>query len=396
MKLKLRDGIYYAVFEDLAGNRRRLSTGTKDIEAARIKGRDLMRQVMLAVETPAAPATVTAKALTLTDSLESCLRLRWSKQKSGTERRYTVRALQRTIGYWPLHSITYKKLQDHCEYLLGEEVEDAPATVNRKMSAIGTALRESAKREEIPAAPSIPHYAENNIRERYLTRAEESTIHGWLSRQAVPDPDYAYMRDLFVVLLDGGFRCTEALEIEAQRFDGCRVTMVHGSGADEMGTTKNGRGRVVPLTDRARAALARMLASEFHGKVDSDWVGRRWRTCMANVGIEGVTVHTLRHTCASRLIQGKVDIYLVSKWLGHSSLEITKRYAHLAVDSLDVGAAALAKFGAVADTVKSAGRVPDTVLAALGTLSEDKLLSLLAMIGAKGETRTRTGYPTRS
>jgi len=139
-----------------------------------------------------------------------------------------------------------------------------------------------------------------------------------------------------------------------------------------------------------------MLASEFHGKIDSDWAGRRWRTCMSHVKLDDVTLHTLRHTCASRLIQGGVDIYLVSKWLGHSSLEITKRYAHLAVDSLDVGAAALAKFGAVSDTVKTLARVPNSVVAALGTLSEDKLLELLVIIGAKGETRTRTGFPTRS
>lgn len=328
MKLKLRDGVYQVEFEDFTGKRRRLSTGEKDKAVAQIKGLDIMRQAMLDDAAPATRASVSDRTPTLTYALEECLRLRWANQRSGGERKYMVRALQRDIGHWPIHTITYAKLEDYCVLRLGEEHEDSPATVNRKMSAIGTALRQDAKRTGV-AVPSMPHYSEDNIRERYLTDAEETTILGWLAKRGVPDADYAYMHALAIVLLDGGFRCTEGLEADRSKFNGTHLWLRHG------GDTKNNKGRVIPLTLRARAALEQMFASEFHGKVDSDWVGRRWRTCMSNVKITGVTVHTLRHTCASRLIQRGVDIYLVSKWLGHSSVEVTKRYAHLNTDSLD-------------------------------------------------------------
>jgi len=42
----------------------------------------------------------------------------------------------------------------------------------------------------------------------------------------------------------------------------------------------------------------------------------------------------LRHTCASRLVNKGVDLYVVKEYLGHSSIQVTERYAHLSPDKL--------------------------------------------------------------
>src|SRR5206468_11528900 len=60
-------------------------------------------------------------------------------------------------------------------------------------------------------------------------------------------------------------------------------------------------------------------------------------------GIEKkVTAHTLRHTAASWLRQATGDARLVAEYLGHADLTTVSRYAHVAVDELHAGAAALA------------------------------------------------------
>ena len=54
----------------------------------------------------------------------------------------------------------------------------------------------------------------------------------------------------------------------------------------------------------------------------------------AAVGINEVRIHDLRHTDARLLIQNGVSLYEVQKLLGHSSPNLTQRYAHLNPNSL--------------------------------------------------------------
>ncbi len=56
---------------------------------------------------------------------------------------------------------------------------------------------------------------------------------------------------------------------------------------------------------------------------------------LKEIGLDA-TCHTLRHTFASHAVMAGIPIYTVSKWLGHSSVEITERhYAHLAASHMD-------------------------------------------------------------
>ena len=69
------------------------------------------------------------------------------------------------------------------------------------------------------------------------------------------------------------------------------------------------------------------------------------RSACRRVGLEGVTFHTLRHTCASWLVMEGVPLFEVSKLLRHASIQMTERYAHLAPDHLRDAVASI-KFSA--------------------------------------------------
>jgi integrase len=71
-------------------------------------------------------------------------------------------------------------------------------------------------------------------------------------------------------------------------------------------------------------------------------VSNEWSTIAANFGVPEVTLHGLRHTHASQLIDAGVDIVTISKRLGHAKPNVTLQvYAHLFRTSDDKAAAAI-------------------------------------------------------
>ena len=71
-------------------------------------------------------------------------------------------------------------------------------------------------------------------------------------------------------------------------------------------------------------------------------VSRAFMKCVSQLGFnDGVTdsrqrvvFHTLRHTFASWLVQKGVPLHTVAELMGHKSIAMTQRYAHLSPDSL--------------------------------------------------------------
>jgi integrase len=92
--------------------------------------------------------------------------------------------------------------------------------------------------------------------------------------------------------------------------------------------TKNGDSRGVPLTDQVLAALKALPRSD--RQVFPFDLTKAWRGALARAEISDFRWHDLRHSAASYLAKSGANSVEIATLLGHRTLGMVRRYAHLA------------------------------------------------------------------
>jgi integrase len=137
--------------------------------------------------------------------------------------------------------------------------------------------------------------------------------------------------DLVVLLLDTGARYSEMANIKWAQIH-LELREIH------LWRPKVQNETILYMTDRAyeilkrRRAIARpVTAYVFQNKKGEarGYAAQAIGKALRRAGLRDCTIHTLRHTLASRLIQNGMSIYEVREILGHSDIKTTMRYAHL-------------------------------------------------------------------
>jgi len=144
-------------------------------------------------------------------------------------------------------------------------------------------------------------------------------------------------RALILLLLRTGIRIGEALGLRLNDLDvqDRKVHLFQGE--------KNSMGRVVYLSEDALFALKRWLHERDKGKSKEFlFYGHHGHLCYstgrslfvkylkkAGLDQKGYTIHCLRHTCASELLNAGMRLECVQQLLGHQDIEVTRRYARL-------------------------------------------------------------------
>lgn len=219
------------------------------------------------------------------------------------------------------------------------------ATINRKMAALSKLLRKAYKMGEIHSLPEFKRQKERSGRIRFLEPMEEADLFRALSTR-----NELYAR-FCIFLVDTGARLGEGTGLRWTDITKDRVTFW---------LTKSGRSRSVPLTARARAAIEASHGAKIgpFTTIEQPKFRAEWNDAKAEIGLgmdSDVVPHVLRHTCASRLVQGGVDLRRVQTWLGHQTLQMTMRYAHLASHDLDMCVPILERAAEVIVTASQGG-----------------------------------------
>ncbi|SEU12960.1 tyrosine-type recombinase/integrase [Stenotrophomonas indicatrix] len=193
------------------------------------------------------------------------------------------------------------------------EIGKAPATVNHK----GRILRQISRmawREwgwlERPAAIGL---LPEKPRETFLTLDQVEAL-----ARACPN---AAAGDYVRLAAYTGIRRGHLLRLTAHDVRGGFIHLDR--------TSKTRTLQLVPLHPKVAGIAARLPLGASDDQVRDSWAKAR-EAC----GLQHVRWHDLRHTCASWLVMAGVPLHTVSEVLGHSSMAMTRRYAHLSPEHL--------------------------------------------------------------
>ena len=212
----------------------------------------------------------------------------------------------------------------------------SPATINRYRSSIQAVLTWGRKKRLMPKGWVNPvndtePMPVDNARTRYLTEAEYDRL-----LKAARVSYWPKLSLLIKMAVTTGARRGALFGL---RWDDIDLE----AGRAFVQRTKNGEPFVMVLLPEVVEELRRFesRAKPEHLVFCSTISTNRpmnhtkaWKNALANAGIKGeVCFHTLRHTHASWLAKRGAPLLAIADSLGHKSLAMTKRYAHLCVDS---------------------------------------------------------------
>lgn len=217
------------------------------------------------------------------------------------------------------------------------KVEDvSPATIVKELGLLRTMFNIARKqwrwKVDNPVSDiKLPKV--RNERVRYLSEDEHKRLF-----EALEKSEDKWLRPLVIIAMDTGLRLTNLCDLKWSE-----VNMFSRMITIDAETMKNDDYLGVPLTDRVFQVFKELRKAQclsghvFHEngkKLYDRKVQRAFSDALGKAKIGNFHFHDLRHTFASYLRQKGVDLHTISKLLGHKDLRMTKRYAHLNVDSL--------------------------------------------------------------
>lgn len=239
-----------------------------------------------------------------------------------------AKCLQKLGSNLPPSEVTAQRLDDMIYAFEAEGL--APATINRRLSAISKMLSFAYDRGYIDRKPKIERKREPNHRVRYITGGEEAELFAYYKFIGKPE-----MADFCAFMIDTGLRLGESLALKVKNLNKDGVLEVHRS--------KTKSWSYIPLTTRALAVFKKQAAgaenvnSKIWGEYTNDRIRHLWNGARSHLGLmtdPQFVPHCMRHTFCSRLVQRGVDIVSVKELAGHKNITMTMRYAHLKPSNL--------------------------------------------------------------
>ncbi|MEN2985988.1 MAG: site-specific integrase [Thermodesulfovibrionaceae bacterium] len=255
--------------------------------------------------------------------------LKWCKNRQAfyhTMKKYALKVLPEWFKKMRLDEIRTKEIEFVQNHLIDKGY--SVATCNRYLSILKASFTKAEEwglitEQQLKAIRKVKPLKGEVSRLRFLADEEIQRLLSHCDKHLYP---------IVFTALNTGMRKGEILNLKWDNVD-LRTGFIY------LDKTKNGYRREIPMNESLKA-LFRQLHSQ--RRLDTDYVfvnpqtGKRYTefkrsfaTALRKAQIRDFRFHDLRHTFASQLVMHGVDLKTVQELLGHRTLAMTLRYAHL-------------------------------------------------------------------
>lgn len=255
-------------------------------------------------------------------------------------------AVMRLATWWSdrkVDAVFPLSCEAYCDARLKQGVK--LATVTKELSVLRASLKWAQKNGRLISIPNVETPPRQDPKDRFLIVSEAARLL-WAARH---EPKSRLHLPLFILIaIYMGARSEAILSLKWTQVD-----LVNGTidfSPSGWVRTKKGRAKnPMPaklrwFMEKAHARATSPYVLSYHGEPIKRIV-KGFRNACKHAGLDGVTPHTLRHTCATWQAQAGVDLHQIGGWLGHSDPRTTMIYAHHHPDHKKQSVVALSRHG---------------------------------------------------
>ncbi len=326
--------------------RRRISTGTDDRAEARRIAADRQREIDDEI-------AARAQGITFYEALTDYLQRKEITESTRRTHAEVGSVIIRTVGDFPLSSWGLTEVKDFVAKRRREAKRGggcvSDETIRRNLAVLSAVYRWTLDQELDPQVTRNPlldydrgklRKAETKDRQLMPNQLEQALN---ILAESKADPQYPR---ILITLVGTGLRSSELVNLRWSEVNFVNRELVIGTQLGKR--TKTARSRVVPLVDRVcQALLEQREWSEGQKNFDKNGYVFKFRSkrrdhtalqplrrlIKRKTGWSHYRNHDLRHTFTSWALQSDISELAIKKFLGHSTLQTTARYAHLASQS---------------------------------------------------------------
>jgi integrase len=294
----------------------------------------LSKRLVEVIEAKVAGVTIDQKPITFTEFMKEYLKHVEARKTPGSQDRDkgVVDRLKKRFGGKRLKEFTTGMIQRYADDRMHETHHNKrpykPATINRELICLSAIFREAVKRQYVSINPvrGVKLLPMDNKIVRYLSDDEEMALLGACN---------VGLRPIVICALHTGMRKGEILKLtwDDVDLDQRLIRVQH---------TKSRRTRYIPINTVLYGELKALPTYKgvpfvfVNPDTEDQWCDEKiaWKYAIRKSKVKNFRFHDLRHTFASRLVQAGVQLKAVQELLGHASIEMTMRYAHLSPDDL--------------------------------------------------------------